>query len=73
MQARLAASRARARATLVRTRQIIQRVIAGNRRLREFPGHDVTAERRIAEGHAELERVDEETTAIDTQDDPPSD
>jgi hypothetical protein len=67
---RIAASRARALATLRRTQAVIRRVIAANETLREFPGHEDTADARIAEGEQELARAEAEIAAIEAADPP---
>jgi hypothetical protein len=70
MNERITASRDRALATLHRTQDAIKRVIEGNERLREFPGHEASAEARIAEGEQELAQTDAEIAALEAAEPP---
>ena len=65
MDDRITASRDRALATLRRTQDAIKRVIEVNERLREFPGHEDSAEARIAEGEQELAQTEAEIAALE--------
>ena len=65
MDERVKASHDRALATLRRTQDAIRRVIEGNERLREFPGHEESAEARIAEGEQELAQTEAEIAALE--------
>lgn len=71
MNERIAASRARALATLKRTHDAIERVIEDNELLRTFPGHEESAEARIKQGKQELAATDARIAALGAGDVPP--
>ncbi len=60
-----ATARASVRSALERTIAALHRVIEANEMLAEFPGHELTAEERIAEGQLELQRAEEELRRLD--------
>jgi hypothetical protein len=57
-------SRRRALRTVRRAIDVVRLVISQNARLAELPEHRASAERRIAEGRVELERMTREEAAI---------
>ena len=61
----IAEARESIRGTLERTIAALHRVIEANEILAGFPGHEATAATRIAEGHQELERAEEELKRLD--------
>lgn len=64
---RLTDARRRSIDTLRRTRAILDDVIATNRTLREFPGHEESADRRIREAEAEIDTVEAQIESLEKE------
>lgn len=61
----ISSARSSIRSALERTIDALHRVIEANEMLAQFPGHEASAEQRIAEGHMELERAEDELRLLD--------
>ena len=65
IRSRIQSSREHALAAIRRTTATARRVIRSNERLAEHPSHRSSAERRIAEGHEELETLANEEAELE--------